>query len=163
MNTKQKHKWTRAEADKKIQQLHVMKTRELRALWAELFGDYCYSWNAPFLRRLLEWLINTLVSGGITERARKRAEEIMDDTLLKVRPWRYKEREARHLVAQHSIRKRFRGEMHEVHCCEWGYEYRGMRFASLSAVATHIAGYHVSCTKFFGVHTRGEQQKGDAK
>ena len=39
MNTKQKHKWTRAEADKKIQQLHVMKTRELRALWAELFGD----------------------------------------------------------------------------------------------------------------------------
>lgn len=164
MNTNQKHHWTRAEADEKIQQLHGMKTRELRTLWAELFGDYCYSWNAPFLRRRLEWRINTLVSGGISERARKRAEEIMDDTLLKVRPWRYKERELAHPpLPQQIIRKHYRGELHEVHCCEWGYEYRGMRFASLSAVATHIAGYHVSCTKFFGVRVRGEQEKGELR
>ena len=66
---------------------------ELEVLWGELFGTVCYSRRRSYVRRRLEWRINTLVSGGITERARRRAEEIMDDTLLRLKVRAYRPRE----------------------------------------------------------------------
>mgnify|MGYP003291977991 CR=1 FL=1 len=85
MLRKTDEKWTREEADSLIRDLHEMDMHELRVLWAELFRNICYSHSSRFVRRRLEWRINTLVSGGISERALKRAEEIMDDTLLRVK------------------------------------------------------------------------------
>lgn len=127
---------------------------ELEVLWGELFGTVCYSRRRSYVRRRLEWRINTLVSGGITERARRRAEEIMDDTLLRLKVRAYRPREDTACKVRKTLRKVYKGELHEVYCYARGVEYRGRRFASLSAVATHIAGYHVSCTKFFGIHAR---------
>lgn len=158
MLRKTDEKWSREEADSLIRDLHEMDMHELRVLWAELFGNICYSHSSRFVRRRLEWRINTLVSGGISERALKRAEEIMDDTLLRVKVHRFRIREDERVPVRQTIRKLYHGEVHEVHCSERGIEYRGRRFRSLSAVATHIAGYHVSCTKFFGVYAKKARQ-----
>ena len=78
----------------------------------------------------------------------------MDDTLLRVKVHRFRIREDERVPVRQTIRKLHHGEVHEVHCSERGIEYRGRRFRSLSVVATHIAGYHVSCIKFFGVYAK---------
>ena len=150
-------KWSREEADEQIRRMAEMSIGELEELWAEVFGGICYSRRRSYVRRRLEWRINTLVSGGISERARKRAEEIMDDTLLRLKVRAYRPREEQAVRLRQMIRKVYKGEVHEVYCYEYGAEYRGKVYRSLSAVATYIAGYHVSCTKFFGVYARKKQ------
>lgn len=148
---------TREDADELIEQLVAMKGDELRELWEELFGFFCYSRRLSFIRRRLEWRINTLVSGGLSERAQKRAEEIMDETLLRIKVRRFRER--RKADPERVIRKIYRGQEHELRCYGDYVEYGGMRFGSLSAAATHIAGYHTSGSKFFGVYVRkGEKE-----
>lgn len=151
MTTKETKRWTAERSAELTKKLPMMGVGELQALWEELFGGVCYSRSAVYLRERLVWRLSALVCGGISERARERAEEIVDERLLSrcVKPCLQKGGEQ--AVRQETIRKRFRGEVHVVHCNEYGFEYRGARFNSLSAVATHIAGYHVSCTKFFGV------------
>ena len=148
---------TRDEADALIRDVQEMSMAQMQELWAELFGNACYSRSWPYVRRRLEWRINTLVSGGISERALKRAEEIMDETLLRVKVRKFREREDKKAPVRQSIRKLYKGEMHEIYYSERGAEYRGRVFGSLSAVATYIAGYHVSCTKFFGFHVRKKE------
>ncbi len=70
-----------------------MNTSQLIQLWAALFGACCYTRRKAFIRRRLEWRINTLVRGGISERAMKRADELADDTLLRVKSRAFTERE----------------------------------------------------------------------
>lgn len=145
---------TREEGDALIRDLQEMSMVEMQKLWARLFGNACYSRSWPYVRRRLEWRINTLVSGGISERALKRAEEIMDETLLRVKVKKFYEREDKKAPVRQYIRKLYKGELHEIYYSERGAEYRGQVFGSLSAVATYIAGYHVSGSKFFGVYVR---------
>lgn len=154
MRQYQNKNWTDEEARELIAKLPSMKADELRELWEKLFGGVCYSRNAQYLRKRMPWRILALVHGGISAQARERAEALVDETLLQRCLRKYRQMEELKGTEQRCIRKRYRGEEHVVHCCAWGYEYRGRRFGSLSAVATHIAGYHVSCTKFFGIHSR---------
>ena len=152
-----KKQWSRKEADEVIRQLATMKGNELRRLWEDVFGGYCYSHRLSFVRRRLEWRINTLVSGGLSERALKRAEEIMDDTLLRLKARRFRERQAP--TPRRTICKIYHGEKHEVDDYGDYWIYREQRFDTLSAVATHITGYHASGSKFFGVYVKKDKQR----
>lgn len=130
-----------------------MNTAELSRLWAALFGFACYSRRRAFIRRRLEWRINTLVSGGISERALKRAEEIADDTLLRVKSRAFRPRVEKEPPSQahEIIRKSYKGVDYEVIRTGNGFLYKGSRYATLSEVSTLIAGYYVSGNKFFGL------------
>lgn len=156
-NNNRKREWTEAEARKVIGELKGKKADELRELWENIFGGVCYSRNAQYLRKRMEWRLLALVHGGISARAQERAEELVDESLLQRCLRKYRQTEESKGEEQQCIRKRYKGEEHVVHRCVWGYEYRGMKFNSLSAVATHIAGYHVSCTKFFGIKSRAQR------
>lgn len=144
---------TRDQADEQIRRLHSMNTAELSRLWAALFGFACYSRRRAFIRRRLEWRINTLVSGGISERALKRAEEIADDTLLRVKSRAFRPRVEKEPPSQahEIIRKSYKGVDYEVIRTGNGFLYKGSRYATLSEVSTLIAGYYVSGNKFFGL------------
>lgn len=50
--------------------------------------------------------------------------------------------------------RELRGVEHRVLVLGKGYEYRDRRFASLTAVARHIAGSRVSGPRFFGLEAR---------
>ncbi len=143
---------TREEADAKIRALEEMNTSELVQLWAALFGTCCYTRRKAFIRRRLEWRINTLVSGGISERAMKRASEIADDTLLRVKSRAFRDREdPKRYVPTEIIRKSYKGVDIEVHRTPQGFMYDGKLYATLSEVSTAIAGYYISGNKFFGL------------
>ncbi len=147
------HPLSRRKADEHIRKLSSMNTAELVCLWAALFGSACYSRRKAFIRRRLEWRINTLVSGGISERALKRAEEIADDTLLRVKSRAFRPREEKETPSQahEIIRKSYKGVDYEVIRTRCGFLYKGNRYATLSEVSTLIAGYYVSGNKFFGL------------
>lgn len=149
----------REEADALIEQLYNMSFGELEKRWKALFGTHCYSHNRAYLCRRLEWRINTLVSGGISERAMKRAEEIADDTLLKTRCRKYRPRQPKRSQIQKLptyIRKRYKGKDYEVRQTADGFFYNGQRYATLSEVSSLIAGYYVSGKRFFGIKRESE-------
>jgi hypothetical protein len=51
------------------------------------------------------------------------------------------------------LSRTWHGEVHEVVVLDGGYEYRGTRHASLSAIARTITGAHWSGPRFFGLHS----------
>ena len=149
-------KWTREQADAKIRELYTMSTSELTQLWAILFGCVCYTRRKAFIRRRLEWRINTLVSGGISERAMKRAEEIADDTLLRVKSRGFTSRQpqptpANAVPQECRITRRYKGVEYTVLRKDGGFIYNGHKYGTLSEVSTIIAGYYVSGNKFFNI------------
>lgn len=160
-NTNQS-KWTREQADAKIRELYTMSTDELTQLWAILFGSVCYTRRKQFIRQRLEWRINTLVSGGISERAMKRAEEIADDTLLRVKSRAFRERKTLQdkkptpesnpePKPEFRIIKKYKGKEYTIIRRNGIFIYNGRKYSTLSEVSTLIAGYYVSGTKFFNI------------
>lgn len=51
------------------------------------------------------------------------------------------------------LSRTWHGEVHEVVVLDGGYEYRGTRHPSLSAIARTITGAHWSGPRFFGLHS----------
>jgi len=51
------------------------------------------------------------------------------------------------------LSRTWHGEVHQVIVLETGFEYRGKRFVSLSAIARHITGTGWSGPRFFGLHS----------
>ena len=70
---------------KEITALEKMTVGELRAKYVEIFGEESRSHNKRFLLRRIGWQIQALAEGGLSERARRRAEELADDSYLRTR------------------------------------------------------------------------------
>ena len=51
------------------------------------------------------------------------------------------------------LSRTWHGEVHEVVVVEGGFEYRGARYQSLSAIARAITGVRWSGPRFFGLHS----------
>jgi len=62
--------------------------------------------------------------------------------------------QARKLSAGASLLREWNGETHEVRVLESGFEYRGQRHRSLSAIAREITGTRWSGPAFFGLKDR---------
>lgn len=155
---------TKTQANTLITKLPNMNFSELKSLWAQLFGTYCYSNRRDFIRKRLQWRINTLVSGGISERCMKHAEEIADETLIrtKARKFIYLNTVVDDVTlspttgeGQEIIRRSFKGKLYEVYRQPDGsFIYLSKRYRTLSEVSTEIAGYFVSGTRFFGIKAK---------
>jgi len=66
-----------------IQGLARMTVGELREKYIDVFGEETRSYHKEFLRKRIAWCIQVLAEGDLTERARRRAEELADE-----RGWR---------------------------------------------------------------------------
>src|SRR5688500_9146550 len=56
-----------------------MTPAELRAKYLEVFGEPSRSGNKDFLFKRIAWRVQSLAEGGLSERARRRAEELARD------------------------------------------------------------------------------------
>ena len=138
--------------------------RHLRARYAELFGEPTFSGNRTWLVRRIAWRLQALAEGDLSERARKRAEEIANDADLRFSP--PPERRARidaeavssvpaerldsRLPPTGSVLIReYRSHRHEVTFLAQGFEFGGKTYRSLSAVAKAITGSHCNGFQFF--------------
>lgn len=69
-----------------IEKLQQMSVVDLRSTWEKLFGAPARSRNRSFLWRRLAWRLQEIGKGGLSERAKRRAEELGNDADLRLRP-----------------------------------------------------------------------------
>src|SRR4030088_2214406 len=69
-----------------IDQLRQMTTAQLRLKYQELFGQASHSNHKDYLFRRIAWRMQALAQGGLSERARRYAQQITQDADLRLCP-----------------------------------------------------------------------------
>lgn len=157
--------------DEQIDALQRMTTSELVERFAELHGYPCRTRHRAYLLRKIAWRLQANAEGDLSERARRRAEELADDAEVRVmapktmicppqsgsgvtvkRPVRTDEpADPRIPAAGSAIVREYKGRTIRVVVLPdgEGFEYEGDRFRTLTAVAKKVTGSHVNGFRFF--------------
>ena len=155
-----------------------MTVGQLREKYLEVFGEPSRSGNRDFLFKRLAWRIQSLAEGTLSERARRRAEELARDADLRTtlpRPPKPREGASTTTVALPAPRavtahdrlplpgtvltRTYRGRRVEAKVLPQGFEYEGQVYRSLSAVAKAVTGSHWNGHLFFGLTTHKRDRK----
>jgi len=154
--------------------LQRLGAQQLRARYAEVFGETTPAHNKTWLIRRIAWRLQALAEGDLSERAQRRAEELANDADLRLNPPRPRAadmpRSAEPAAAIVPLRDRrlppvgsvlarvYRGQSVQVRVLADGFEYAGRIYPSLSAVAQYITGTHCNGFLFFRLAGKGGQQ-----
>jgi hypothetical protein len=150
-----------------IEELTTMRVPELRQRYAEVFGEATRSNNRDYLVKRIAWRIQANSEGDLSQRARRRAEELADDAELRRRaptlpastqrpagavvvPIKF-DRGATVPMPGSILVKDYQGRRVVVRVLEKGFEYEGTVYRSLSAIANKVTGSHWSGAAFFGL------------
>lgn len=155
------------EVRERLKALESMSTDELRCEYARLFGEATFSRNRTYLLKRVAWLIQRDAFGDISEKARKRAEELAAGSSLRVRarrvpPLRESRTEAvsMKLERQHErdprlplpgavIVREFKEQEIRVTVLNDGFLYKEKHYKSLSAIAREVTGTNWNGFIFF--------------
>jgi hypothetical protein len=142
--------------------LQQMSAGQLGERYAELFGETTRTRHRTYLIRKIAWKLQARVEGDLSERARRRAEELAQGAELRVMP--PKSAVAVDIVTQvavpvdrrlpvlgTAIVRPYKGRRLQVQVLIDGFEYEGKRYKSLSAVAKQVTGSHCNGFRFFGL------------
>jgi Protein of unknown function (DUF2924) len=151
---------------KEVAALQRMTVRELRARYAEVFGEATRAGNKAWLVKRIAWRLQSLVEGDLSERARQRAAELANDADVRLSPPKAKPmppspasrtKTATLVVAGDErlplpgtlITREYKGQTLQVKVLPQGFEFEGEVYKSLSAVAKAITGQHCNGYYFF--------------
>jgi len=152
--------------------LRRMSPGDLRDKYQEVFGEPSRSGNKDFLCKRIAWRIQAREEGGLSERARQRALELARDADIRTtipRMPRTTDGETRptspppvtgKMVATPGtvITRQYHGKTIEVNVLADGtFEYDGLAYRSLTAVAKAVTGTHWNGRLFFGLNAGKEQ------
>ena len=73
-----------ADIQRQTQELDRRTVGQLRRRYAELFGEESRSSNRRHLIKRIAWRIQAQAEGGLSERARRRAKELVDECGLRL-------------------------------------------------------------------------------
>jgi hypothetical protein len=149
-----------------LQQLGVTA---LRARYAELFGEAARTGHKAWLVKRLAWRLQALAEGDLPERARLRAEQLANDADLRLCPPRHDQNDALSMNRNaratprsltdprlpppgNVLTRTYKGQTLQVRVLLHGFEFQGVTYTSLSAVAKAITGSHASGFLFFRLH-----------
>lgn len=156
---------------RQIQALHRMSVGQLRERYLTVFGEETRSHNKDFLRKRIAWRIQACAEGGLSERARRRAEEIVNEADLRIRIPRDPVKPGLLDVRERSVIGRlprsgdrrlplpgtllireYQGRDIVVTVRDRAvFEYEGRRYKSLSAIAREVTGSRWNGYLFFGL------------
>jgi hypothetical protein len=152
---------------KEVAALRRMPLRELRVRYAEAFGESTNANNKAWLLKRIVWRLQVLAEGDLSERARRRAEELANEADLRLSPPKMVDvptlsdrtrvatlsvgREVQMPPPGTVILREYKGETLRVSVLVDGFEFEGERYKSLSAVAKAITGQHLNGRAFFGI------------
>ncbi|MGB4726504.1 MAG: DUF2924 domain-containing protein [Thermogutta sp.] len=157
------------DVQKELAALCQMNTTELARRYGELFGETTRCRNRRYLVRKIAWKLQALAEGDLSERARRRAEELAQGTELRVMPPKARPSPQVGEVAPagppsvdhrlpppgNAIVRRYRGRVLQVVVLADGFEFEGRRYPSLSAVAKAVTGSHINGYRFFRLEGKG--------
>jgi len=155
-----------------IEELRDLKVVALKRKYRELFGEDSRSSNRLYLFRRVAWRLQARVEGDLSERARRRADEIADDADL--RTWAPKDfspkdvraaspcvmdrsrapRDSRLPAVGSLLTRRLADRQIVVKVLMDGFEYESRRYRSLSAIAREVTGTRWNGLLFFGLADR---------
>lgn len=152
-----------------------LTTSELRVRYAEVFGDQPSTWNRVWMLKRIAWRLQALAEGGLSERARRRAEELANDADLRLNPPKMKTTDAPvertvvkplpekaddRLPPPGTILTRpYKGQTVQVQVLQSGFAYQGQVYPSLSAVAKAVTGSHCNGFLFFRNTLNNQKEK----
>jgi len=147
-----------------VARLEKMSVSQLTKRFEEIFGEQCRSRHRRYLIRRIAWRLQADAEGGLSQRARQRAEELANDAEVRVTPPRENKtknnetpatikmetgRDPRLPPPGNWIERPYKGRMIRVLVVVDGFEFEGQRFRSLSAIAKAVTGSHMSGFQFF--------------
>jgi hypothetical protein len=153
---------------KEVAAMREMTVPDLRRKYAEVFGEESRSRHKAFLVKRIAWRMQANADGGLSERARQRAEELANEADLRVQAPRRAPaadsagtvdvgavscRTDDRLPMEGSVLTReYRGRVVCVTVLADGrFELDGEVYKSLSAVTRAITGSHWNGYYFFGL------------
>ena len=148
------------------------RVSELRIKFAEVFGEPTPSHNKVWLVKRIAWRLQARAEGDLSERARRRAAELIADADMRLSAPRAdtgtatQEPTALLCVPVDDrlprpgtiLTRRYKGRTLQVEVLDHGFAYDGQVYRSLSAVAKAVTGSHCSGHLFFGLTTKGGDQ-----
>ena len=154
--------------DEELAALPAMTTTELCRRYEELFGQPVRTRHKAYLVRKIAWRIQALAEGDLSERARRRAEELANDADVRLMPPRRPTgatgtaaggtrtlkaptaaADARLPAPGAAIVRTYKGRQVRVIVRTDGFEYDGQRYKTLTAVAKAVTGSHMNGFRFF--------------
>jgi hypothetical protein len=159
---------------KELAALQRMTVKELRARYADVFGEATLANNKTWLIKRTAWRLQALAEGDLSERARQRAAELANDADLRLNPPKAKPATALEERTQTAtlrfqpddrlpppgtiITRTYKGQLLQVQVLAHGFEFEGAVYGSLSAVAKVITGSHCNGYLFFRLGGKGGDQ-----
>lgn len=156
---------------KEIAVLKHMGAAELRAKYAEVFGEETRSRHKDYLVKRIAWRLQSLAEGDLSERARARAAELGNDADIRMSAPRTPAKAAPERTRMAEIRvssdkrlpmpgtviiREYKGRTVAVTVLPNGFEYEGEVYRSLSAVAKAVTGTHWNGYHFFDLLKGGD-------
>lgn len=138
-----------------LNELKSMNSQHLRTRWKELFGTLPPQVNRNYLQRRLAYRIQELALGGdplVDKRLEALSKQHRHDCTRK------SARMMKPLAGSRLVRN-YKGIEHHVTVLPDGFEYKGIKFKSLTRIACNITGTWISGPAFFGLTAKA---KGDA-
>lgn len=162
----------RAGLSAQIRALRQMTVHELRERYAAVFGEECRSRHKQFLFRRIAWGLQAQAQGGLSERARRRAEELARESDFRMLAPRQvasggatsgstvtreipAPRDERLPMPGTVLTREYRGQVIRVTVLDRGFEHDGEVYRSLTAVARAVTGSHWNGYLFFGMQKGG--------
>lgn len=160
---------------KQIAVLRTLCVKELQAKYLELFGEASGSRNKDFLVKRIAWRMQSLVEGGLSERARNRAMELAREADLRLTIPKSKRAisvctpvvvskqqkigDPRVPMPGTVLTRYYKGHAIIVSVLDHGFEYEGRVYPSLSAVAKVVTGTNWNGYLFFKLSTRNKHDQ----
>lgn len=151
--------------EREMDALRRMTVGQLSQRYAELFGEASRTRHKAYLIRRIAWRLQAIAEGGLSERARRRAEELANEADVRVTPPRSCDTRLRPgsistkptiVRTDHrlpapgtAIVRQYKGQTLRVLVLPDGLEFDGKRYKSLTAVAKAITGTHCNGYRFF--------------
>lgn len=145
-------------------QLHALQglsTAQLREKYRELFGEDTASHNRDFLFKRIAWRLQEQAYGGLSQRTKTRLAELVDESLIRVRPPQdfrpgvdagpVSDSMPAMPTTGKILSRKYKGQRIEVEVLDNGFLYDGTVYTSLSAIAKVVTGTHCSGRAFFGL------------
>ena len=154
MNGGRKHTATAVDLATKLAALPEMAAVDLRAEWRRLHRAHPPQRIGRHLLELgVAWKLQERVYGGFSAAMKRRLAE-----LAKTMDEKGDLANARAVQLKPGVKlvREWRGETHDVLVLEDGFQWRGRRWRSLSAIAREISGTHWSGPRFFGLQAKAE-------
>jgi hypothetical protein len=156
---------------KEVAAMERMTVDQLRAKYAEVFGEPTNGRHKQWLIKRIAWRMQANVEGDLSERARRRAMELANDADIRLMPPREKKpstESATHtrIVATQVrpgtvpmpgtvLTRDYKGRTIRVTVLTDGFEWEGDRYKSLTAVTQAVTGKHWNGFHFFGLRQNG--------